>query len=116
MKRDTELLKIQAYLDYCNTEFGSASSYALGIIIAYYISLMGFYLQKSIDLATYYVLLALPLPVFVVLLWYTYRTHSKKLSRIDKLIEKLNKGERYRQLKTSLKERLGKQNRLSHSK
>jgi len=93
MERDTELLKIQTYADYCNAEFSSASSYTLGIIVAYYISLMGFYLQKIIDLGTYYVVLVLPLPVFVVLLWFVYRAHSRKLSRVDKLIGKLNKGE-----------------------
>jgi hypothetical protein len=93
VERDTELLKIQAYEDYVNSNFGSGSSYVLGAIVAYYISVMGFYIQRIIDLGTYYVLLFLPLPVFVVLLFSTYRTHTKQLIRVDLLIEKLNKGE-----------------------
>jgi hypothetical protein len=93
VERDTELLKIQAYEDYVNSNFGSGSSYVLGAIVAYYISVMGFYVQKIIDLGTYYILLFLPLPIFVPLLWFTYRTHRTQLSRVDTLIEKLNKGE-----------------------
>jgi hypothetical protein len=93
MERDTELLKIQAYMDYCNSDLSSSSSYVLGTVVAYYISIMSFYILKVFDLVTYYVYLFLPLPFFAVLLWLTYRTHAKRLSRVDKLIEKLNKGE-----------------------
>jgi len=78
---------------YSHSKFANEGAYSFGVIVAYYISIMGFYIQKSVDLATYYFLLFLPLPVFIILLLVTYKTYSTQLSRIDKLIKNLNKGE-----------------------
>jgi hypothetical protein len=107
-QRDTELLKIQAYIDFCNTEFSIGSSYSLGVIVAYVISVMVLYLQHSIDQTTYYVLLALGTIVFVPLVIYVYRIYSKRLSRVDKLIEKLNKGEPIPSIRDMIKEKTWK--------
>lgn len=93
MKRDTELIKIQVFAGYCHSEFRSRISYIFGAIIAVYVSLMGLYLQKTIELLTYYLTLFVGVPFFLLFLWSVYRDYHENLDKIDKLIQQVNKEE-----------------------
>ena len=64
MKRDIELIKIQVFAGYCHSQFRSRISYIFGAFIAVYVSLMGLYLQKTIELLTYYLTLFVGAPIF----------------------------------------------------
>lgn len=88
--RDTEILKIQAYTDYCNSRFNNRTAFISSFIIAYYISLFGLNVQKVISIEQYYVFLFVPLPVFIYWSYSAYRDHARKMERIDELIKKLN--------------------------
>jgi len=93
MCRDTELLKIQVYTSYCHSDFRSRVSYMFSAIVAVYVSLMGLFLQKTIDAAVYYLAIAVGAPIFALLLLSTYRDYRKSLSKVDSMIQRINRGE-----------------------
>ena len=105
MNRDTELLKIQVYAGYWHSQFRSRISYVFGAIIAVYVSLMGLFLQKTIDLLTYYLALFVGAPIFLIFLWSVYRDYHRNLDRIDELIQRVNNGESLPSLRELRKKR-----------
>jgi hypothetical protein len=102
-ENEIELLKIQVYSEYCNSMYGNLASYVLGATVAFYITIMGLYLQKSIDLITYYVFLFVPFPLFIFLLLLTYRRHEEKLKRVDQMIELVKQGQPLPSIENMLK-------------
>jgi len=93
MNRDTELLKIQVYADYCHSTFTSYVSFIFGGIIAFYVTIMGLFLQKTIDLTTYTLVAIVVVVPFLIFMWVAYGGYHSCLNRVDELIEKVNKGE-----------------------
>jgi hypothetical protein len=91
MERDTELLKIQTYADYCNSRFTIDASYVLSVVVAYYITILGLNIQKVFSPPElYYLFLIVPFPFFAYMLHKAYRNHVRNMSRVDELIKKLN--------------------------
>jgi signal transduction histidine kinase len=103
MYKDTDLLKIQVYVGYCHSVFRSRVSYVFGAIIAVVVSLMGLILQKTIDIYTYFFSLIVAGLVFVPLLLFVYRDYRKNLSKVDKMIERVNKGDLLPSVKDMIK-------------
>ena len=88
--RDTDILKIQAYADYCNSRFNDNNSFTLGFMIAYYVSLFGLNIQNVISFEQYLAFLFVPFPFFAYWLFSARRDHARKMERIDELIKNLN--------------------------
>ena len=92
MNRDTELLKIQVYVGYCHSDYRSRYSGIFGAIIAVYVSLMGLFLQKAIDLLTYYLSIIVGVPILFLILWSVYRDYRNNLRKVDNMIKRVNEG------------------------
>ena len=88
--RDTEILKIQAYTDYCNSTFTNRTAFISSFIVAYYITLFGLNVQKVVSIEQYYLFLFVPLPFFIAWSYSAYRDYARNMKRIDELIKKLN--------------------------
>ena len=104
MKRDTELLKIQVYVGYCDSHFRVLISFVLGASVAVVVALMGLFLQNKIDAVTYYVVILLfVVPFFAFFVWHNYRDYRESLSKVDSMIECVNNGKVLPSVKDMLK-------------
>ena len=91
MEQETELLKIQAFLDYLNSNYNTVVTYLLGFAVAYYVTILGLNIQGVLgSTLNYFVFLVTPLPFLGFFIYRERKSHLKELEKIDELIKKVN--------------------------
>lgn len=92
-RRDTELLKIQVYVDHCNSTFRSMASFIFACIVSLTITLMTLYLQKAMSAVVYTVAIILVFAFFAPWVVFTYISYHRCLDKVEKFIAMINKEE-----------------------
>jgi hypothetical protein len=101
--KDIGLLKIQTYIDYCNSNFATESELTVGLYVAYYVLILGLFVQKTFDFLHYAVFLFFPLPIFMIFFGFIYKARDFRLARADLLIERLGRNEQIPSIQELLK-------------
>lgn len=105
MDKDVELLKIQVYADYCHSFYTGAVLLSMSAMLSFSIAWMVLFVEIGMNPVGYFLFLFLFVGGFGGLgIWYYYR-YRKRLERIDKLIERLNKGEPLPSIKDLMKKK-----------
>jgi hypothetical protein len=100
LDKDTECLKIQIIADYYHSTFTAYVSFLFSLVIVWYFTLLTLTFEGCVPFEFFLIFLATGFMPLLVMPFIVTRKYGKKLDKIDKLIQLVNKGE----LLPSLKE------------
>jgi len=105
LNRDTELLKIQVYADYCHTTFTFRASVIVSGYIGLLLTILVMAYQGLIGWIVYYLIAAAIIIIFSVNLASIFKDYHNSLDQIQTLLNKLENSEPLPTLKEMRKTR-----------
>jgi hypothetical protein len=93
MSKESELLKIQVYADYCHTVFTLKASVLVSGFVGLLLILLGLLYQALVSGLVFYFGSLITLIVFAPALYYTFRSYHNDLNQIQGFLSKIEKKE-----------------------
>jgi FtsH-binding integral membrane protein len=90
--RDTELLKIQIYVDSCHARYTLILSFVFAVIVGFFVSFLTLYYEKAISLDVWIISIIVA-SIFAFYEIYRFiRGYKKDMKKISDMIEKVKEG------------------------